>query len=1254
MSPLLLAIPLLAYFFLELGLTDAHVRKNAWRWWYTPWFALLYIIVLYLVYRLFDLPNSVLLNWLVEDYIAETFYSLAGLLLWIPLQLLLRRPSLHDSLIRPYRRLFSRNEAEQENLLPFPYYLSAERTIVSRVGRVYYQLFLKLVLILAVVVYAIALIIAHFYPDTFFPLSAFGILGLLPILEYYFYLSAVVEEEEETENTKGKEQQGPGDFDKLWEVFVDTFDNYNIAWRRRQGPDDMEKKAVILGTNNRQFDTLLNRFKNQHKGGIIEDSDLLTAFSKLIPVFLNVIKEGHYILVLFDIPKHFSDSRQDSYLQEIAAQLTEVLVRRFPKINEIAKFIVCDKESSPDVFDNSIVMASLSDLSRQKRKDPEWMQNLGLVVAVNVFDKGVANLFETRRFSYQLRAVNETYQILVISPFRKDLEAALENTWVTAREKDLPDYQLIRTPSGSRQYYLGFHFEEFGARFNKVLKTIPSRVLYSGSEMLVFPLSTAIGKVKKAVTPVHQLELAYTNTLEGNEEIRNNVSFDDTYSVVFGKTTDTRTVDYVHPHILPVDEIIEPQVFSLIYDNENNAATSYMKWVHLGLEENFSIVISKPYLFRDYFAANMDYFTHAPFAALQPRLCKSRITLAIILLSMLTESKQDENAIRAQLLKYYEPDEVVSIPEKLKELFSTYFNDTLANDIRTSEEVVFDGNAYHSQVRFWIAHPDRIDLPYLKVVPFKDNNGNVIFEMLKDLLYQNYCKGQYHSFLGLPYTINDFDAANNTQNVSRSDSISNILFYRPCYSVKASLAKEHALPIKDLCMEAPIEYYHHTRLPLAYRMEAYETRISIDTRKWIVFENRYEAPLYSGGSSREIPASPASCPGRAYNRGKILKFSVRYLPQYQSSIHSIQRMMQILLYEGLQSLFPHHAQYLILASPGAREDQEELPWIFHEFSCDDTPKNGWLSFYFVEDAHIDLGLIGALTYNNLCDLFEYLFDYLIWLTEEPFTPEGYEDYLHRNSPDKLAFLKYGREKLPPYFDIDLAINFIRDHFSVNNKDLTTLQRKRNPQNQGMGYCDFCQKKMPNSEMTRLSDGRMRCPDCSVDAIDTEEQFQEQCDKVKDAFLKHLGIDFSTIQHKAHLVSAVELHRAVGKPFSITNGYDVRKLLGFAQNTRPDEFYVENGYSSYKTFGTIAHEMTHIWQFNDPDFKKLKAENELWVEGLAVWTDLFLSQKNGNPDVEVSREAWLSMDNNYGKGLKFILDHCPDDPYSYIHKTAQTI
>ena len=470
-----------------------------------------------------------------------------------------------------------------------------------------------------------------------------------------------------------------------------------------------------------------------------------------------------------------------------------------------------------------------------------------------------------------------------------------------------------------------------------------------------------------------------------------------------------------------------------------------------------------------------------------------------------------------------------------------------------------------------------------------------------------------------------------------------MLFYKPVLCAAIGTERNR---IEGIINTSRKWNHHVTGEEIGYSIEGFETEVDIHVKRW------YKFCHYSCDSSY---FDATLLKERKYEKGRVLKVTYRFSikEEYTKRKDDIRKGLQILLYEAMRSVFPHHAQYLIISSVG--DGDPELPWIFNRFGCDDKEKENELSFYFIEDAHIDLGLIGALSTDNTLGtgyLFRYIIDYLIWLKEdEPLPTEGYDEYINNPDKDKLAFLKYGRNSLPDYFDIDLLVNFIRDFFCKKEDipNLLEVFKNRSDKMNVFGMCDFCGKKMKNSEMKRLDDGRMQCPDCFVEAVNTEEKFSELCEKVKAAFKKHLGIDFSAIPHNARLVSAVELHKNIGKPFNITNGYDVRKYVGVAFNRDTDYFYVENGYKPDKTYGIIAHEMTHIWQYNNPKFIKLKNNNEEWVEGLAVWTDLYLSEKNGMENIEGIRKRWLERDDEYGKGLRFIMNTCPDDPYGYINK-----
>ena len=1243
-----IVIALVGIVYFELSTVTEHMRKKAYLWWIVPWIGFAYSGVMFLIYNITDFRNWPFVSSLfVDDYQAEASFSSLSMILWIPLRTFLRGEGLHNSLIGFFRDVFAKERDDKERVLPFPYYIDEEGVVRGKVGQVYYRFTTRVFILMIAFVYCVFFILIHFgLVEDFYLVSAFGILGLLPLMEYYAYLCAEVPFEEVI-SEEGK--AGPCDFDELWRLYVDTFSNYSIAWKKTCSGDEIELARRKVMEEEKHFDDVMNDFvdEERHSNVIIEKYDIVTAFLKLRDIFDYVEKNGRHILIALDIPNHFTKNQERYFTDDIAAKLTEVLGKDFN---------VYKKESSQISLSNSIIISSLSLLSRDCLNE-EWMGRIGLITVVNVFDKGVSNMYECRKFCYVLQSVNRDYQLVFITPHRRGIEPSLRNTWLTG--PNVTEEKKEFYFGGSKHYFIGYNFEDFKDRLSKILVATPPEPLYSGSEMAPLALTSRVDERIKALTPIHYFDLAYSNAVESKEELN---KFSDLITKSF-QVSKNDINNYWVNHLLPVDQVLEKQVLSVIYDVENNGPMAYAKWIHLGSEENFSIVVSKPYLFRDYFNANHDYFVIAPFTALQPHLCKSRLTLAIILLNMLTNAEMEEGNLRELLSYYYRDDEIKSVCGIIRTLFRTYFSNDLASMLMTKDDVVFLDGEYRHRLKYNLFQLTEATMPsYLNVVSVKDESGNVLFDILYDLMYQNYDYGQTHSFSGKPYVIKDYNSITKTLNVSSVNNSSNdILFYKAVQKITLSGNKTY---IEGL--DYRVTKWRHVVSGewIWVAFEGYETDIRVNTLEW------YEFYKYTVNGCRTTSPHTQE---RHYPHGKVLKVTFGYMnkDEYGSRIDDIRKGLQILLYEAMQSVFPHHAQYLIISSLG--DGDRDLPWIFNGFVCNDEVVDKELSFYFIEDANVDLGLIGALISDkeNIWYILQYIYDYLIWLTEGSAdsdsgdsaneeapdvlhtTPVVYDQYLERENFDKFTFLKYGRDHLPSYFDVDLLINFIKDLF----EDGSSLQKTNIERQQKIdvtGSCDFCGKKMKNSKMSRLDDGRMRCPDCSKGAIDTDKQFHDLCEEVKEAFLTYLSIDFSKIDYKGKLVSAVELHKLGGSKFNITNGYDVRKFIGLAMDTDLDEFYVENGYQHDKAFGIIAHEMTHIWEYNDKDLQEARKTNEDLVEGLAVWTDLYLSEKKGLSNMEERKKGWLSREDEYGRGLKFIMDHCPDNPYGYIHDIANNI
>lgn len=1005
MINLIISFVIIALVMFRLRPTSDRVKKNAYKWWYIPWLGVIYSLIIYSLYKGLSVSTLPFLSIFVQDFQLEAAVSLVAMVVWFVLLPFLRKESLFNSLTSLYRKLFAGNKDDK---LPFPYFIEASGTVRSRVGRVFYGGAVKTAAIILALIYALSFAALYCFAIDFYPISSFGLLALIPIIDFFIYLSAETISEDRA--PEKKEIKGLQDFERLWKWYVDNFDDYSVAWMRT-GLDSKTIKRQEEN-NTEEVTDLIKHFTGNHADGIIEDCDLTEAFVKIEPLINWTEKNGKSVLVALDIPCLFS-GRQASYVDEITENLRGLLHK---------DFLVYNENTPRSALNDCIVIAPLSLLSRQQL-DPEWLGRIGMIVVVNLFDKGISNMHECRKFCFLLQSVNRKYQLLFINPYRRGAEPSLRNTWVT--RNPITEKKLTQFPRAENQFYIGYNFEDYKNRFRKILVARPSEPLYSGLELAPVALSTTLLGKSKPVTPVHYLDLAYTNILEGTEELG---KFRSQLKESVLKVSAADINQNVESHVHPVEQISLDSIFTVIFDQENNAPSAYAKWAHLGKRDNFSIVVSKPYLFRDYFNANLDYFVTAPFAALQPHLSKSRITLAMILLDILRKTTVEEWQLRDLIRYFYDENEIKSVPEIIRQLFDSYFAGSLANSLQTTFSVSFKDGQYCHNTYYGLDIKDDVSLSYLDMVSVQDESGNVLFEILRDLLYQNYETGQVHSFSGKPYTITEYDEANRTLKVRQSNNTDDdVVFYRPVMDVEVS---EERTPIKEMERLRFEWSYPATQNKLFLSFEGFETEVSVKTRKWFTF-HRYSIV----GS--DYFATESHSPKRNYRRGKVLKVSLGFLPkpEYNERIDDIRKGLQILLYEAMQSVFPQHAQYLVVASLG--EGDKDLPWIFNSFRIGDRTEVGVLSFYFIEDAHIDLGLIGVLANRDNFGgkyLFRYIYDYLLWLSKgEGESAKGYRSFLNGKNQDRYSFLKYGRDTLPPYFDVDLLINFLRDYFCENDQ-----------------------------------------------------------------------------------------------------------------------------------------------------------------------------------------------------------------------------
>lgn len=132
-------------------------------------------------------------------------------------------------------------------------------------------------------------------------------------------------------------------------------------------------------------------------------------------------------------------------------------------------------------------------------------------------------------------------------------------------------------------------------------------------------------------------------------------------------------------------------------------------------------------------------------------------------------------------------------------------------------------------------------------------------------------------------------------------------------------------------------------------------------------------------------------------------------------------------------------------------------------------------------------------------------------------------------------------------------------------------------------CDFCNRLIAGNvaeKMRRFDDGRTLCGVCSPTSIVALHEAWTVLNGVA-ASLKRVGLDVNTRDIELRLVSQGELRKlSPGRGHNTTGftDYVVRKNLFGRRQYHRVRVYLLRGMPRTQMIGTIAHELTHVWQF----------------------------------------------------------------------------
>jgi hypothetical protein len=558
-------------------------------------------------------------------------------------------------------------------------------------------------------------------------------------------------------------------------------------------------------------------------------------------------------------------------------------------------------------------------------------------------------------------------------------------------------------------------------------------------------------------------------------------------------------------------------------------------------------------------------------------------------------------------------------------------------------------------------------------------SGLELTEISGDHLYQTYLPGQIYAFRGNPYCVRDIDHEIHRINLEFQHNSADFI-YRP----------DLTLTIKELrTLSIPAFSQKETLNLWTVNRELCEAKIGVATSGYFKFSNKV--------SINDLVATyitlegETNIPEREYGFARVLKMSF-ISGDAPKDGRKIAFTLSTLLNEMFVSLFPETFRFLhagnILQEPAlffqTNQAMAKLvpQFVFSEADREklkepsktagdkrlasllrlETDANDGIVIIFAEDSHADMGLVQCL-FDEWRQVFALLYDYLAWL--ETGETLSREDVWRKSGITNYEFLCFGNNQIPDQIDITGTLAFLeslgfknehdslggqRRSFYAGEKDfgftlspdvtVTSIESQGSSVEFGervgnLHQCDFCGRKATAKDM-QLIDGMLeRCQECSAKAV---FEFSELVAIYNEARV-FLERDMQTRLRdniNVRFASTVTIQKESGTSFIPTSSLDPRALGVAILEGDNRTILIENGSPSYAIMATTVHELTHIWQFDVLDFRKMKEDHGLLLtEGLAMWAEVeCLTKKKLAPEL-CAREK--SRSDVYGEGYRAIAE-----------------
>ena len=696
----------------------------------------------------------------------------------------------------------------------------------------------------------------------------------------------------------------------------------------------------------------------------------------------------------------------------------------------------------------------------------------------------------------------------------------------------------------------------------------------------------------------------------------------------------------------------------ILYDSEYNFLNTLWAWMKYGGTDATMIhVISPAYMLREYFAANLneEILRNNDFDAFISYRSGLKTTRFLALLLELCNAGVDETELMKKNQEYGWGYENVTelLSDCLRDVLNTKEFYNIFECFRFEEEYPFDmeKDCYVHKTIVKLSDENirrRIKgkLEFTKLV----SKNNVVEELpvLKGNAYNTYLRGQVVPINGHMHRIlNVKDGMVFVEQTMPTDKRDYLQVSEFAFS---NMRKT------DECVDMDVLDFNLYSADVERKIYGYWASLQD-----VAFRKPGALRLYDVKDLNEQPVSVH------HHNIQVLQMKLRK-DQFGERAKEAELLIAFMLREMFKTLYPVNHRNLFAVT---EFDSESDYWdrLFEDsehaqledkvrsivsFSKNiDTGEDDneeYICIYVVEFSSLEMGILTSLS-TNYMKVFQMMASYLEWYlkentqstaekeketggSENTSMESGDSDIQQTEEQDtvmgrekKAVYLNLGGEDIAPCFAPEEVLAFCRRILSSHEKP--RLTERKGVSVKEAYVCSFCGKTSIFSY--HMDDGRKMCRSCKQQQIGQREE-------IKELYLE--TVDFLCKGYKIRLRKNIHLRlksaEAIREHCKSSGG---GRILGFYQH-KNHELWIEARGPKNAVRDTMIHELTHAWQFDNLNVKRLYNKHPKdalkILEGHASYMEVDAMRKLGEDEYADYLEAQLMLRNDeYGEGFRML-------------------